>query len=135
MALSVHTQLRGLAILYRLTRAVQGRISACSSRLAVGAKTGLYVHGRMQHTHDIDPIGKRQVENHVAPEREAAEARGQFPAFAAHVGLSGKKPALRLQGIEQPVGRTRVIHGDIDPDVFQVLLGLSGFVDAGQGGS
>jgi hypothetical protein len=63
----------------------------------------------MDQGSDLDLVGQHPIEDGIAAEREAAQARIKLRPLAAYGGLLGKQATARLQLRQEALGRSFVV--------------------------
>ena len=77
----------------------------------------------MHDADDFHPIGNLSVQDEVAPHHEIPQRRGQVGPGGTDFRVCGEEQERRLDAVEKPVCRLRVVAGDVEPDLNQVVLG------------
>jgi hypothetical protein len=72
----------------------------------------------------FDPLRNLAVENKITANREIAEFRRYIGACRSEVGILCQHNALRVEVIEHAVSCYGIVLGDVDPDFYEILLGL-----------
>src|SRR5262249_7332211 len=85
---------------------------------------GVDVLAAVHHAEHLDAVGKRDIENHVVADGEAAQIFSQAISLATGQRTLRKHLEDVTEAIDQPVRGNNVVRGDVGPDQIKISLRL-----------
>ena len=84
----------------------------------------LHVPGRMKDANDLQRLRLPPIDNQVRKDRmEAVSLVGQVLAVMPDAGVQRQSVDCLLDLVQNPVGRSDTVGGDVFPDLVEILLG------------
>ena len=76
--------------------------------------------------HYLNAAGQDPVEDQVVANREQAEIRGDVGAGATKVRMLSEQKAPLVEVLKDAIRSVWVVRSNVEPNVYQVVLGLGG---------
>ena len=82
--------------------------------------------GTMYDAHDLNAAGQDPVKDQVVANRKQAEIRSDVGAGATEVRMISEQDAPLVEVLKDAIRSVWVVRSDVEPNVYQVVLGFGG---------